>query len=185
MTCTPALPAGARRARLVAWNWLCHALLALGLVAPCMTFSIGLGEATDLARDAGLIHGPQTYSVLSGILALLEHGNLPVGGLLLCFSVLFPISKLIVVRLVLQESTRGAVSERLVHAIAILSKYSMVDVFVIALLVVASKTAPGSSVSLHWGTFAFAAAALLSMGLTTAVKRFAAPPPGPTSRALR
>jgi paraquat-inducible protein A len=113
--------------------------------------------------------------VLSGILALFEHNNLLVGCLLLCFSVLFPISKLIVVRLVLQESTRGAVSKRLLHAIAMLSKYSMVDVFVIALLVVASKTAPGSSVELHWGTFAFATAALLSMGLTTAVKRFAAP----------
>ena len=51
-------------------------------------------------------------------------------------------------------------------------KKHMVDVFAIALLVVASKTmAGGSRIDVEWGTIAFATAALLSMYLTSAVKK--------------
>jgi paraquat-inducible protein A len=136
-----------------------------------MTFVTRMGGATDVARAAGLIPEPTTYSVLSGILALLEDGDALIGCVLLVFSIVFPIGKLIVVRLVLQGTTRRAVPPHLLKAVALFSKYSMTDVFVIALLVVASKTmAGGSSIDLEWGIFAFATAALLSMGLTSAVK---------------
>jgi paraquat-inducible protein A len=151
-------------------------MLAVGLVAPCMTFVSRMGGATEVARAAGLIPEPATYSVLSGILTLFEGGDLGIGCVLLAFSVLFPIAKLIAVRLVLQSATRRAVSPQLLRGVAALSKYSMVDVFVVALLVVASKTMPGGSrIDLEWGLFAFGAAALLSMGLTSAVRRTAAP----------
>ena len=174
MTGGPTDPGGERPGRLAALNWLCHGILAAGLVAPSMTFVTRMGSATDVARAAGLIPEPTTYSVLSGILALLESGDVLIGCVLLVFSVVFPIGKLIVVRLVLQETTRRAVPPRLLKAVALFSKYSMTDVFVIALLIVASKTmAGGSTIDLEWGIFAFAAAALLSMGLTSTGKTLA------------
>lgn len=175
MTGGPPEPAGRGVGRLAALNWLCHGVLAVGLVAPTMTFVSRMGEATDVARAAGLIPDPKTYSVLSGILALFEDGDVGIGCALLAFSVLFPVAKLIAVRLTLQGATRRAVPPRVLKAVAVLSKYSMVDVFVIALLVVASKTMPGGSrIELEWGLFAFGAAALLSMGLTSAVRKTAA-----------
>lgn len=150
-------------------------MLGVGLVEPCMTFVSRMGGSTDVARAAGLIPEPATYSVLSGILALFEDGDVGIGCVLLAFSVLFPAAKLIAVRLALQGATRRAVSPHLLKAVAALSKYSMVDVFVIALLVVASKTMPGGSrIELEWGLFAFGAAALLSTGLTSAVRKSAA-----------
>lgn len=168
-------PAQARARRISALNWLCHAILAVGLVAPCMTFVSRMGDATELARAAALIPEPATYSVLTGILSLLEHGDVLIGCVLLTFSVVFPVAKLIVVRLVLQGAAGPAVPAPLLKVVAGVSKYSMVDVFVIALLIVASKSMPGGSrIELEWGTFAFAAAALLSTGLTSSVNRTAA-----------
>jgi paraquat-inducible protein A len=149
---------------------LCHGVLALGLVAPCMTIVAQMGDVTDVADAAGLLPPPKSYSVLTGILALFEHGNAIIGVLLLAFSVLFPVTKLVVVRLTLQGAAGGAPRQGLLKATALFSKYSMVDVFVIALIVVASKTLPGGSrIDLEWGTLAFATAALLSMVLTSAV----------------
>lgn len=169
-----AVPAGSAKhpKRLATFNWLCHGVLAVGLVAPCMTIVTRVGDATEVARAAGLIPEPRTYSVLSGILTLLENGNVMIGIVLLLFSVVFPIGKLVVVRLVLRQTARPAIHPRLLKAVAFSSKYSMTDVFVIALLVVASKTmAGGSSIEVQWGTFAFGLAALLSLGLTTAIDR--------------
>jgi uncharacterized paraquat-inducible protein A len=48
----------------------------------------------------------------------------------------------------------------------------MVDVFVVALLVVTSKSYPGgTTVEIEWGIFAFAGAALLSMLVGAGVTR--------------
>lgn len=152
-------------------NWLCHGFLAVGLTAPCMTIVTRMGEATELAHDMGLLPSPESYSVLRGIIALFDNGDLAIGILLLVFSVLFPVTKLIVVRLTLKVDPAAA-PHRLLSFIAVLSKYSMIDVFVIALMVIASKTLPGGSeIDLEWGTIAFATAALLSMYLVSAVKK--------------
>ena len=102
-----------------ALNWLCHAALAVGLVAPCMTFVTRMGDVTDLAREAGLLPGPESYSVLSGILALLQGGSVPVGLLLLVFSVLFPVTKLVVVRLTLRVARGGAAPHRLLAVMSV------------------------------------------------------------------
>lgn len=155
-------------------NWLCHGILALGLTAPCMTIVARMDELTDIAKDLGMLPEPESYSVLQGIIALFDTGDIAIGILLLVFSVIFPIVKLIAVRLTLRVGPGGAVPHRLLSVIAILSKYSMIDVFVIALLVIASKTLPGGSeINLRWGTLAFAVAALLSMYLISAVKKAA------------
>lgn len=103
-------------------NWLCHGVLALGLMAPSMTVVVRLGEATEVVRAAGILPEPETYSVLSGILALFDHGNLLIGLLLLSFSVLFPVAKLVVVRLTLQGARSGIAPRRLLAATAMFSK---------------------------------------------------------------
>lgn len=175
MTGGPRPDRPARARWIAAANWACHGVLAVGLVAPSMTYVPRVGGATDVARAAGLVPDPATYSVLSGILSLLENGDVAIGCVLLVFSVVFPISKLVVVRLALRGTSGGAVPPRLLQAVALASKYSMTDVFVIALLVVASRTMPGGSrIELEWGIFAFCAAALLSTGLTSSVRREAA-----------
>ena len=144
---------------------LSHVLLGLGLAAPCMTVTPQLGEHTGIAKWLGLLEEPRTYSLLEGIRDLLVGGSPAIGVVLLIFSVLFPIAKLIALRHALHVAARdGGSRAGWVDAIG---KYSMVDVFVIALIVVVSKSFPGGTeVAVRWGVFPFAAAALLSVWVT-------------------
>jgi len=131
--------------------WPAHVLLGIGIAAPCMKVTPRMGEYTGLAEWMGLVDAPRSYSILVGIRHLLVGDGVWLGLVLLGFSVLFPIAKLTALRM---ESTK----------LVSISKYSMVDVFVIAMLVVASKTFPGGTeISIEWGIYPFAAAALLTM----------------------
>lgn len=146
--------------RLALLNWSGHVLLGLGLFGPCMTVTPRMDPVQGLAKWLGLVGEAKTYSILSGVHALLFGGNVGIGLVLLFFSVLFPIAKLVALRVCIADTRLGRS-----HALAArFGKYSMVDVFVIALLVVASKSYPGgTTVEIGWGIFAFGAAALLSM----------------------
>ncbi len=151
-------------------NWLGHGLLALGLVGPCMTITPRLGPHTGLGKWLGVLQDPQTYSILTGVWRLVTGGNLWIGIALLVFSVIFPVSKLIVLRASIAGARAGRPVFKAHDIAARLSKYSMVDVFVIALIIVASKTFPGgTTVEIRWGAYAFAAAALLSIPVAHAV----------------
>ncbi|MHC4960314.1 MAG: paraquat-inducible protein A, partial [Planctomycetota bacterium] len=78
--------------------------------------------------------------------------------------VVFPLSKLVILRAGIADTIAGRPASGAQRITNVLSKYSMVDVFVIALLIVASKSYPGgTTVDVHWGAFAFAAAALASI----------------------
>jgi paraquat-inducible protein A len=147
--------------------WAAHVLLGIGLCAPCMTVTPRAGPLEGLGRWLGLLQEPKTYSVVTGVLRLLTGGNVAVGILLLVFSVLFPVAKLVVLR---------AAEQGRAHDIAArFGRYSMADVFVLALMVVVSKSFPGgTTVEVRWGAFAFAAAALLCLVLASAISRRAA-----------
>lgn len=158
---------------LPALNWLCHLLLGLGLVAPCLTLEKHVGPVPDSwARWMGLIDGPTTFSIGSTIVKLFDQGEALIGAVILLFSVIFPTAKLIVTRLALKAAAKGEHPAKLFHLAAAVSKFSMVDVFVIALMVVVGKAMPGGSrMLLEWGTYAFAAAALLSTVVMALTKR--------------
>lgn len=161
--------------RLALANWMGHVLLGLGLFGPCTTVIPRMDPVQGLAEWLGLVGEPKTYSILSGVHALLFGGNVGIGLVLLFFSVLFPIAKLIALRVCIADARLGRS-----HALAArFGKYSMVDVFVVALLVVASKSYPGgTTVEVEWGIFAFGAAALLSMLVGAGLERALDSPPG-------
>lgn len=163
--------------------------LGLGLVGPCMTIVPRMGPFTGWIR-ALQPHQlqPTTYSILSGIAAMRQHGNPGIAALLLGFSVVFPILKL-------SAMTAGAVGLRLgqrphlaVRLTHHLGKFSMLDVLVIGLLVLAIKGLPGGSeVRLRWGIWAFAASVALSLLVSILLHRVRphharppTPPPSPT-----
>jgi Paraquat-inducible protein A len=156
--------------RLSLLNWANHLLLGAGLFAPCMTVTPHMGSLDDLARWLGLVREPKTYSVATGILQLLSGGNVAIGIVLLVFSALFPVAKLVVLRVALADARRGLAAGRAHDIAARYGRYSMADVFVLALVVVVSKSFPGgTTVDVRWGAFAFAAAALLSLVLAARI----------------
>lgn len=144
--------------------WSAHILLGIGLAAPCMTITPKLGRHTALGEWLGLLDDPKTYSILTGIRSLLGGNGFWIGLVLLVFSVVFPIVKLIALRVALTEVGVGRSLNRPHRLLANVGRYSMADVFVVALLVVASKSFPGGTeVAVRWGIYAFAGAALLTM----------------------
>jgi len=161
-------------------TWAAHVLLGVGLFAPCMTVTPRAGPLEGLGRWLGLVDEPKTYSVVTGVLQLLRGGNVPIGLVLLLFSVLFPIAKLVILRAAIADGAAGRAHD----LAARFGRYSMADVFVLALLVVVSKSFPGgTTVEVRWGAFAFAAAALLCLVLAARVsapsRSGAAGSPGP------
>ncbi|SVD60739.1 uncharacterized protein METZ01_LOCUS413593 [marine metagenome] len=140
-------------------------LLGVGFFAPCMTLQPSYGNVTWLARliDPDLVV-PTTYSLLDGIRSLLTDSNVFIGVVVLLFSVVFPLWKLGVYWAATARLAQGQELGAPVRWVNQLGKWSMLDVFVMAVLIVAVKGLPGGSrVAIEWGAAAFCASVLLSI----------------------
>ena len=140
-------------------------LLGLGLFAPCMTLYPAFGDITPLVRLLKPdLTAPTTYSILEGIRSMFDEGSIFIGGVVLLFSVVFPVWKLGVYFMAAARRARGLDTGASVRWVNQLGKWSMLDVFVLAVLVVAIKGLPGGSrVAIEWGAAAFCASVLLSI----------------------
>ena len=106
-----------------------------------------------------------TFSVLTGIERMWNHGAEGLAGLLFAFSVAFPTAKLAILGWTAAHpdaDARHGWAGWLAHHVG---KFSMLDVLVIGLIVVAVKGLPGNTeVVAGWALWAFAASVLLAMG---------------------
>lgn len=111
-------------------------------------------------------------SILTGAFRLLESGDLALFVLIVLFTVVLPVGKLIVAWL---AWSRLRIDDprvrRLLGWVETIGRWSMLDVFVIAMLVVVIKLSLVSEVEIHAGLYVFIAAVILSM---VAVRRIAA-----------
>jgi paraquat-inducible protein A len=139
------------------------------LFAATASFPVGLG--LPMMRVEKLVVFENEFSVVSGIAALFRNGHLGLGAILLAFSVLFPAAKLVVLWLVWFGGLARAERRRLLRHLKALGKWSMLDVFVVAISVVAVELGPIASVVPLWGIYVFAASVLLSMVATMAIER--------------
>ena len=130
--------------------------LAVGLTAPVLTL-----EKFFIIDN--------TFSILSGLVQLLEEGRFFLFIIILLFSVILPIIKLWVLFRLLGSTKTNESLRRYLHMMHQYGKWSMLDVFVVALLVVAVKLGAVARVETHYGLYAFAAAVLLTMAVTARV----------------
>ena len=140
-------------------------LLGAGLAGPCMAIEPSFGRLDTWIRllKPSLVR-PTEYSVIGGIMTLIRNGSVALGVLLLAFSVLFPTLKLAVMAASTSALAAGGSSGPLMKLAHHAGKFSMLDVFVIGLIVLAIKGLPGESrVTLGWGVGAFAASIVLSL----------------------
>lgn len=133
-------------------------LLVGGLLMPAISI-------TKLALFA------DTYSILDGVLAFWTSGRYGLFALVFVFSLVFPVVKVGLGLWAWLSSTRDdGMLERLLRAFAAVSKWSMLDVFIVALLVLALQGSVLTTADLHAGLVLFAAAVLAS---TVATQRLA------------
>ena len=100
-------------------------------------------------------------SLASAIQELFQHGEWLLGIIILLFSVVFPIGKnLLSIWALALPKTKQA---RWLNRLALLGKWSMLDVFIVALVVVAAKLGLIIDATVQYGLYLLVAATLLSL----------------------
>jgi len=140
----------------------------LGVFGPAMTIVPRFGEFTHLMNFVKPgFSSPAKVSVLDGLRVMYEHGEYAVGILILVFSVLFPIWKLGALWDGVLRASNGDCPSGSLRFIEKLGKFSMLDVYVMALVAIAVKGLPGgSAVELNWALAPFSLSVLLAMYVT-------------------
>jgi len=137
------------------------------LLAACLLLTGLLSPVITLTKFV-LIEN--TFSVLSGVIELLKEGKLFLFLLIAGFSIVLPVLKLwILYRLVSKSAAMEKSVRKLLHWMHLYGKWSMLDVFVVAILVVAVKLGAIADVEMRFGLYAFAASVLLTMYVTSSV----------------
>jgi paraquat-inducible protein A len=131
-------------------------LLGAGLVLPVITLEKFLVVTN-------------TFSIVSGTWHLLEQGQIVLFVLIATFSIVLPVLKLAVLLRVLAGTRQSAALHRALEWIHRFGRWSMLDVFVVALMVVTVKLGAIADVTAHYGLYAFAGAVLLTMIVTARV----------------
>lgn len=111
-----------------------------------------------------------TFSVLSGAFGLLKEGQFFLFIVITGFSVVLPLLKMAVLYQLLSTKQQTSVHlDRYLQWMHLFGKWSMLDVFVVAVLVVAVKLGAIASVEMRFGLYAFTAAVVLTMYITARV----------------
>lgn len=132
-------------------------LLCVGLVSPIITLKKFL-----------LIEN--TFSVLSGVTQLLNEGQIFLFIIITGFSIVLPLLKVVVLNILLSaKQDKAHKLDKYLHWMHLYGKWSMLDVFVVAVMVVAVKLGAVASVEMRYGLYLFAAAVILTMYVTARV----------------
>ena len=134
--------------------WLVTAiLLIIGLTQPMFTFT-------------HFYFFDDTFSLVDAIFHLAAQGEYILFGLLFLFSLVMPVVKMLMLLYSINAGQLLTNVQRIrLDKIAKLGKWSMLDVYVIAILAVTIKLSLIASVTIHYGLVAFAMSVTLSMVL--------------------
>ena len=130
------------------------ASLVIGLTAPLLTLE-------------KMYFFENTVSLLSTVKELFLQKEWFLFVIITLFSLCVPILKITSLLLILNMAyAKNSLLDRTLHFIETIGKWSMLDVFVVALLLVSVKLGVLAKVEVHYGLYAFALSVLLTMGLS-------------------
>lgn len=133
-------------------------LLGFGLFLPVITLK-------------ELVFWTHTFSVTSGIISLFQEKQYFLGVIIFFFSIVFPIFKLSVLSAIWFSRLSEEKRKFYIHWLGILGKWSMLDVFVIAVTIVVTKISGLADAQAHVGIYLFAGSIILAMLTTEQIER--------------
>ncbi len=137
----------------------CLILYVVGVVSPLVTFK-------------NFFIFSDTISLISGIYKLFINQYWTLSIILFLFSLLFPFLKILLTYILLHDLSKGRPKNKRIYNLMLLcEKWSMLDVFIVALLILNIKLNFITRVTIEYGFYAFAASVLLLMVVTTILKR--------------
>jgi len=136
-------------------------LLMLSLAA------LVIGVSAPLLTLEKMYFFENTVSLLSTIKGLYIQKEWFLFTVIAVFSLCIPVIKIAGLVLILNvEYQKNSLLDKTLHIIEIVGKWSMLDVFVVALLLVSVKLGVLAKVDVHYGLYAFAASVLLTMSIS-------------------
>lgn len=121
------------------------------------------GLSLPVMRTTKLVFWKDEYSIWSGIRALFEESHFGLGVLLLFFSVVFPFAKLAALGGIWFVPMKAGWRQRTLFWLKVLGKWSMLDVFVIAVIIVISQMGGVVEAEARIGVYIFGGAIIGSM----------------------
>lgn len=141
--------------------------MAYGLLWAALVLMIG-GVTLPAISVSSFWVFSETYSILGGIVAMAERGDVLLAGFVFTVSVVFPIGKIVLGLVALKRMHRpNAKLARVLGRLSALSRWSMADVLVLALLVIILNGQVLTTADVHSGIALFALGVIASaLGLT-------------------
>jgi paraquat-inducible protein A len=142
---------------------LCCLAFGMALVLPLFSIQPAAGRWTGLAKLlAADQFAARSFTLIGGVLILWKENERALAVLMALISLVFPMLKLLVLWWeILQVSS---LSENFMSMVRAISRYAMVEVLLIALLVLVIKGMPGGSeVNIQSGAWFFTASVILSL----------------------
>lgn len=135
-----------------------RALLIRTLILASLTL-LGTGAFSPLLTTERFYFFSNTFSLISGIRQLVANEQLLIAVLITLFSLCIPVAK---AGVIWAAASGDATSRPLLLIADSLGKWSMLEVFIAALLIIALKLGPVVDATLHYGVWLLAASVLLS-----------------------
>jgi len=105
-----------------------------------------------------------TVSLYSVLFDLWDEHYFGLFIIIMSFSVLFPMIKIVMMfYLQMAPSASRHRHKKLINVLELVGKWSMLDVFVVAILLVAIKLGPMADVTVHYGVYVFSSAIIIMM----------------------
>lgn len=145
-------------------------------VAPLLVVAAAtlvLGLTLPILDVEKFVFWESNYSVVTGVANLFDANEYLLGFVILLFSIVFPIAKLGVLATLWWGKFTHEQRFGLLRRLEQVGRWSMLDVFAVAILVVAGKLGMVADVRARVGIYLFAAAILVSMLATWRVKKLA------------
>jgi paraquat-inducible protein A len=139
-------------------EWSPHTLLIRGLVCASLLL-LTAGAVAPLLTTEQFYFFSNTFSLLSGLQQLMANRQFLIVFVIALFSICVPIVKGAVIWI---AASPRAPRTRLLKIADRFGKWSMLEVFVAALLIIALKLGPVVDTTLHYGAYLLAASVLLS-----------------------
>lgn len=142
--------------------------LVLATAVACLT----AGVTWPILRASWFIIFTRPFSILDGVRALLADGDWLLATIIVVFSIVFPLLKIGVLAVLWARLQWGAPPQRhLIAAVESFGKWSMLDVFVVALVIFSLKAGSFTAATTAPAIYPFIAAILLTVYGSRAIAR--------------
>jgi len=148
-------------------HWYMPALILIALGLLIAGWSLPTLELTKV------IFFTSTYSIWAGIMELWKSNHHFLAGVIFFFSMIFPTAKLLGLMGIWFIPLAKDKRSRYLDSLEVLGRWSMLDVFVVAVLIVLIKAGDVADANAAIGIYVFAGAIMLSMLTTNVIYKLA------------